>query len=45
MSSEKFLQLANGEWISREECEALKAEFVEDVLNNWEEFEEMQEVK
>ena len=38
MNSEKFVQLANGKWISKAECEALKKEFVADVLDNWDEF-------
>lgn len=35
-----FLQLGNGEQISRAECERLKTEFAMDVLNHWEEFEQ-----
>ena len=37
---ENFVQLANGDWISKAECEALKEKFVEDVLNGWDEFEQ-----
>lgn len=40
MAMEKFLQLGNGEWISKAECEALKEEFAADVLNGWDEFEQ-----
>lgn len=36
----KFLQLGNGEWISKVECEALKEKFTTDVLNDWDEFEQ-----
>lgn len=39
MTTKNFLQLGNGERISKAECEALKQNFADDVLNNWDEFE------
>lgn len=35
-----FLQLGNGEWISKAECERLKKQFADDVLSDWDEFEQ-----
>ena len=40
MATGKFLQLGNGEWISKADCEALKKQFAADVLNGWGEFEQ-----
>lgn len=40
METKKFLQLGKGEWISKTECEAIKQQFVADVLNGWDEFEQ-----
>lgn len=35
----EFLQLGNGQRISKAECETLKRNFADDVLSNWGEFE------
>ena len=32
-----YLQLGNGEWISKEECEKLKQDFVDSVLEDFDE--------
>lgn len=40
MATKSFLQLGNGEQISKAECEALKKEFADSVLSNWDEFEQ-----
>lgn len=40
MKTKNFLQLGNGEKISKAECEELKEKFADDVLSNWDEFEQ-----
>lgn len=39
MEKKNCLHLGNGEQITKSECEKLKKEFADDVLNSWDEFE------
>ena len=39
-NSKRFLQLGNGKWINKAECEKLKKELADDVLKHWDEFEQ-----
>lgn len=39
MATKNYLQLGNGERISKAECEVLKEKFADDVLSHWGEFE------